>query len=115
MHFSFDLWGMKIQLFQTLKLKFEKPDWANNPELGLIDTILEKNPHLIKLLEEDVTKGCKRSEFGRKDVPSVEQIVRAAIYKEMKRLDYRELEYHQSDSRICTPTGANVRLCRVIF
>jgi hypothetical protein len=29
------------------------------------------------------------------------QIVRAAIYKELKRLDYRELEYEQSDSRIC--------------
>jgi ribulose 1,5-bisphosphate carboxylase large subunit-like protein len=34
-------------------------------------------------------------------MPSVEQIVRAAIYKELKGLDYRELEYHQSDSRIC--------------
>ncbi len=42
-----------------------------------------------------------RSIFGRKDTPSVEQIVRAAIYKELKGLEYRELEYHQSDSRIC--------------
>ena len=33
--------------------------------------------------------------------PSVEQIVRAAIYKELKGLEYRELEYHQIDSRIC--------------
>jgi len=31
----------------------------------------------------------------------VEQIVRAAIYKEMKKLDYRELEYAQDDSKIC--------------
>jgi IS5 family transposase len=46
-------------------------------------------------------KGEKESVFGRKDVPTVEQIVRAAIYKEMKGLDYRELEYAQSDSRIC--------------
>jgi IS5 family transposase len=34
-------------------------------------------------------------------MPSVEQIVRAAIYKEMKKLDYRALEYAQEDSRIC--------------
>jgi len=32
---------------------------------------------------------------------SVEQITRAAIYKEIKQLDYRELEYALTDSRIC--------------
>jgi len=52
-------------------------------------------------LEEDITRGQKSSVFGRKDTPSVEQIVRAAIYKELKRLDYRQLEYQQTDSRIC--------------
>jgi IS5 family transposase len=34
-------------------------------------------------------------------MPGVEQIVRAAIYRELKGLDYRELDYHQTDSRIC--------------
>jgi IS5 family transposase len=34
-------------------------------------------------------------------MPSVEQIVRAAIYKEFKGLDYRALEYAQADSNIC--------------
>jgi transposase, IS5 family len=67
----------------------------------LIDTVLESYPHLIKILQADITKGVKNSPFGRKDTPSVEQIVRAAIYKEMKGLDYRELEYAQHDSRIC--------------
>ena len=55
----------------------------------------------MKLAEADVVKGCKLSDFGRQDMPSVEQIVRAAIYKEIKGLDYRELEYAQGDSRIC--------------
>lgn len=91
-----------MKLFNTLVLKFEHPDWSRNPEFGLIDTILESYPHLIKLLEEDITKGMNNnSPFGRKDTPSVEQIVRAAIFKEMKGLDYRELEYAQHDSRIC--------------
>ena len=91
-----------MKLYQTLMLKFEKADWANNPEFGLMDTILEEHPELIGLFEADITKGEKQSKFGRKDTPSVEQIARAAIYKELKHLDYRELEYHQGDSRICS-------------
>ncbi len=39
--------------------------------------------------------------MGRQDTPSVEQVVRAALYKELKGIDYRELEYAQIDSRIC--------------
>jgi IS5 family transposase len=54
------------------------------------------------MVAPDIISGCKQSDFGRKDMPSVEQIFRAAIYKEMKQLDYRELEYDQSDSRICS-------------
>lgn len=90
-----------MKLFEDFKIKFEKPDWARDPELGLIDTLLEQNPYLVSLLEPDITRGQKKSVFGRKDTPSVEQIVRAAIYKEIKGLDYRQLEYHQIDSRIC--------------
>jgi transposase, IS5 family len=90
-----------MKLYNTLVLKFEHPDWSRNPEFGLIDTILESYPNLIKILEDDITKGLKNNIFGRQDTPSVEQIVRAAIFKEMKGLDYRELEYAQLDSRIC--------------
>ena len=90
-----------MKLFEDLKLKFEQPNWSKDPELSLIDTILEQNPQMLSILEPDITKGASISIFGRKDMPSVEQIVRAAIYKELKGLEYRELEYHQSDSRIC--------------
>jgi IS5 family transposase len=83
-------------------LKFEQADWSRNPEFGLIDTIFETHPELYLIVKDDITKGLKDSNFGRKDVPTVEQIVRAAIFKEMKGYDYRELEYAQSDSRICT-------------
>lgn len=90
-----------MRLFTALTLKFEQPNWARNPEFGLLDTILEAHPELVQLIEEDVTRGSKRSNFGRQDTPSVEQIMRAALYKELKGLDYRELEFHQEDSRIC--------------
>lgn len=90
-----------MNLFSELTLKFEKPDWSRNPEFGLMDTILEQRLDLLDIIKDDITKGAKQSRFGRGDVPSVEQIMRAAIYKELKGLDYRDLEYHQTDSRIC--------------
>ena len=92
---------MKTRIFENWKLKFEQPNWSRNPEFGLLDTILELQPSLVELLTDDIVGGQKQSKFGRKDIPSVEQIVRAAIYKEIRNLDYRELEYHQIDSRIC--------------
>lgn len=90
-----------MKLFEPLRLKFEHSNWAKSPEFGLIDTILEEHPGLFKLAEGDILKGSKESEFGRRDMPSVEQIIRAAIFKEMRGLDYRELEFQQEDSRIC--------------
>lgn len=90
-----------MKLFEELRIKFEKPDWSKDTELGLFDTILEQHPHILLLLQDDIVAGTSESIFGRKDTPSVEQIVRAAIYKELKVLDYRQLEYHQTDSRIC--------------
>jgi len=90
-----------MKLFNNFCLKFEHPDWSRNPEFGLLDTLLEEHPELYDLLAPDLTSGHKSTGLGRGDTPSVEQIVRAAIYKELKGYDYRELEYAQTDSRIC--------------
>jgi len=54
------------------------------------------------MLKSDIIGSERASSFGRQDTPSVEQIVRAAIFKEMRGLEYRELEYAQNDSRICS-------------
>lgn len=91
-----------MKVFNEWIMRFERPDWASSPELGLIDTILESNHELVDLLKDDITKYERESSFGRKDTPSVEQIVRAAIFKQMKNLTYRELEFAQIDSRICS-------------
>ena len=90
-----------MKLFEELTLKFENPDWSRNPEFGLLDTILEKNPNIYHWVKDDLQGKSSQNQFGRGDVPSVEQIVRAALYKEIKGLTYRELEYAQIDSRIC--------------
>jgi IS5 family transposase len=82
-------------------LKFEQPNWARSPELGVLDTILEAHQELYKIVEADVRGQEKNANLGRADSPTVEQIVRAALYKELKGIDYRELEFTQIDSRIC--------------
>jgi hypothetical protein len=74
-----------MKLFEPLVLKFEDANWSRSPEFGLIDTILELHPELIRMFKDDITMGQDEKRFGRKDTPSVEQTVRAAIYKE-KRL-----------------------------
>ena len=90
-----------MKIFNEWVLRFDKADWASSPEFGLIDTVLESHPDIIKIVKNDIIKNEKENNFGRKDVPTVEQIVRSAIFKEMKGLDYRELEFAQKDSRIC--------------
>jgi IS5 family transposase len=90
-----------MKLFNNFCLKFEQPDWSRNPEFGLIDTILDEHPELYHIAAADIISNHKSNGFGRGDIPSVEQIIRAAIYKELKAYDYRELEYAQTDSRIC--------------
>ena len=90
-----------MKLYNDWVLKFQKPDWSRNPEFGVIDTILELHPDIFHLFKSDIIGNEDVNNFGRKDTPSVEQIVRAAIFREIKGYDYRELEFAQSDSRIC--------------
>ncbi|HKZ40917.1 MAG TPA: ISNCY family transposase, partial [Candidatus Hodarchaeales archaeon] len=90
-----------MELLNDLKLQFEKELWALNPELAVIDTILNTHIEIFEMVRQDITGGQEDKGIGRQDMPTVEQIVRAAIYKEMKNLTYRELEYAQHDSRLC--------------
>jgi IS5 family transposase len=92
---------LNMKIFESLKLKFEQPDWASNPQFAVFDTILEMNPSIIEMVAADIIANDEKSKFGRRDTPSVEQIVRAAIYKEINNYTYRELAYAQTDSRIC--------------
>jgi len=90
-----------MKILNELRLKLDNPSWVLDPGLALIDTILNENPRLYEIVAPDIMELNKSSIVGRQDSPTVEQVVRAALYKEMKKLDYRELEYAQEDSRIC--------------
>ncbi|GHV61979.1 hypothetical protein FACS1894195_3320 [Bacteroidia bacterium] len=48
---------MKMKLFEDFKIKFEQADWSRNPELGLVDTLLETHPELIHIASDDVLSG----------------------------------------------------------
>jgi len=99
-----------MELFNKVELRLNRPDFKHNPEFALIDSILETNQHLIKMLQPDITAGTKTSKFGRKDTPSVEQIVRFALFKEIRNLNYEDLTLSQTDSKICeTFVGLNCR------
>jgi len=90
-----------MKLLENLRILFSNPLFALFPELTVYDTILEKRIDIIKIFEGDLVKDLKKNNLGRKDTPSVEQIVRAIIYKEVRGLTYEELEKHQFDSEIC--------------
>ena len=90
-----------MKIYEDLKLRFEKPLWLLSPELAVADVLIENNPEYINIVSKDVLEGLKNNNQGRKDNLTVEQVLRAAIYKEMKRLTYSELEFAQFDSEIC--------------
>jgi IS5 family transposase len=90
-----------MRLRNELKLRFDTPIWGLYPELALFDVLLDKNPQFVKMVSRDVLFELKDSNFGRNDSPTVEQVLRAAIYKEIKGLTYRELSVDMYDSKIC--------------
>lgn len=89
-----------MKLLNELSLTLENPYWAANTEFALLDTILTLHPEIYELVRNDFSAHTRKS-LGRKDSPTIEQILRGALYKELKHLTYRELAYAQHDSRIC--------------
>jgi IS5 family transposase len=89
-----------MKLLNELSLTLENPYWSADTEFALLDTILTLHPEICELVRSDFSAHTRKS-LGRKDSPTIEQILRGALYKELKHLTYRELEYAQHDSRIC--------------
>jgi len=89
-----------MTILTSFHAKTNQPVWHLDPELALCETVLTQCPEVIDLVKEDVLALGKQNGLGRQDSPSVEQVVRAALYKEVKGLTYKELEYHQYDSKI---------------
>lgn len=87
-----------MDLHNELKLRFDDPIWAYSPELALFDIFLEKHPEIVREVGKDVLKNNGK---GRQDSPSVETVLRAAIYMSVEKLTYRDLEKDMYDSKVC--------------
>ena len=75
-----------MKLLNELRLRLGNPKWVLDAELAVIDTILDENPRLYEIVGADLLELNKSSKRGRQDSPTVEQVVRAALYKEIKKL-----------------------------
>lgn len=82
-----------------ISMKFDNPIWDHDPELLVMDQILDHNIEIIMLVsscfpnahsDDKRTVGCNGM--------TLEQIVRSALYKQHKRLTYRDLSDHTVDS-----------------
>ena len=83
-------------------IDFEQANWDREPELLIMDQVLDQNPQIIMLSAPCFPKAYSETtaKVGR-DGMSLEQIVRAAIYHRHKRLTYRQLSDHTGDSKKC--------------
>jgi hypothetical protein len=70
-HFLVNLTKKQMKLFEDFKIKFERPDWSRDPELGLIDTILEQHPHLIALFYRKISCGDRKRASWAGKIPPV--------------------------------------------
>lgn len=72
-------------------------DHQHSRELGEISSILDGHPEVLGWVCKDLTGG-RRADTGREGL-SAEQVLRAALVRQLFSLDYRELEFHLADSR----------------
>ena len=92
--------GAFMNILTPFQERTDQPLWHLDPELALVDTVLTCHPEMLDLVKDDILALGKNNGLGRQDSPSVEQVVRAAIYKEIKGLSYEDLEYHQHGAHI---------------
>ena len=74
-----------------------KIDHPQAEELNAISCILDKNPIIYDLAMQDLCSKSKKSKAGAKGM-TAEQVVRAAIIKQMFEFSYKDLSFHLIDS-----------------
>jgi IS5 family transposase len=79
---------------------FDPPTWKHDPELFVMDQILEKKPQIIMLAAPCFPKARaeRQAPVGR-DGMTLEQVVRCAIYQRHKALTWRQLSEQIEDSK----------------
>jgi IS5 family transposase len=78
---------------------FVQPDWSKSLELYLVHQILNYFPDIFEVAASCFPNLDQNNYIGRTGM-TLEQVVRCAIYKQKKRLTYRELSVHSYDSKM---------------
>jgi len=87
-----------MRQFQEVQLSLT-PTWGphqHTRELQMVARILDAHPEIGALVQADLLEG-RRSDRGRRGL-SGDQVLRAALLKQIHGLSYRELEFHLQDS-----------------
>lgn len=81
-------------------LDFEQAIWEHDPELLIMDQILDQNPQIIMIAAAcfPMAYSETKTKVGR-DGMTLEQVVRSAIYQRHKGLTFRQLSEHTEDSK----------------
>jgi len=66
-------------------------------ELEAVNRILERNDTIVDLVDQDLSGGVKRKKGGAQGM-TAEQVLRAALVKQMYDVTYRDLAFHLADS-----------------
>jgi len=74
-----------------------KIDHPQAEELDAISRILDRNPIIYDLAMQDLSSGSEKSKAGARGM-TAEQVVRAAIVKQMFEFSYKDLAFHLVDS-----------------
>jgi IS5 family transposase len=72
-------------------------DHPQAEELSAIARILDSNPNIYDLVMQDLSPGRIKSKAGAKGM-TAEQVIRAAIVKQMFEFSYQDLAFHLVDS-----------------
>lgn len=82
---------------KQMPLMPSKIDHPQAKELNNISCILDKNSTIYELALQDLSPNSQKSKKGAKGM-TAEQVVRAAIVKQMFQFSYKELAFHLMDS-----------------
>jgi len=70
------------KILNDLKLKFDNPNWALDPEFALIDTVLEQHPELIEIVKGDINDWLIAQELKRL-LPKMEKVYDITLRHEL--------------------------------
>lgn len=87
---------MRYKRYKQTNITHIIPKNKISQELEGISAILDANPRIVERAYEDLTKGCN-ADNGREGM-TAEQVVRSAILKQYRNLNYEELSFHLEDS-----------------